>query len=718
MKMLLKQVVLLVVLGTCCIAQTLATYTGVIKDLAQNVVTSGQVTFTLTLPSTATIPGTGTFTPTTISCNINVDGTLSGFVGGVVNGPCMVTMNTALTPAGTAYRICIQPNFNAPGSCFYDYAIAATKDITTVVPTLSTGPLNYSGIPGPPLNFTGVWSATTSYATGVLVSFNNLVYISLVNSNLNNTPSSSPSSWSVVISPASLLALPTGTQHVAQPLGTTMGVNSLNGVLEATEMVGTGNHDIGDKINAAITQRAGTCGTITIAPGNYSFSTQIHKPRCVTIEGNNAVLTWTGTDALTPAIVAGSVVGVDDTTQGGIRHLKLVPNTAGTGSGIYLGNKVGSYNVPSNPNIQELLDTFLDVDVVGFVDNYVKGSNVFQDTWIAGSSQQATHAGWNDVGLFGSENMSFFGWEVLNGQGGMGFFSTDLRGSEYNFYNCSFDYNSGGQFNYVDGIVRISGGHIEEFSEMGPLFTSGSSSSAFTLILSGALSFVVGCDPLQGTCTTLSSLIVVGGTNSNVMIAPGLTLTLPNNMTNLTTHLVQWNALGGSNDLIVGEYTEPLAPNVTTIPTVLAGSNIQYQSTPIYGQFTPTDSFRSSATISFATLGATPSSGFVGAVNSRCASGTTDFPLNGNYLGWNCDGNGGADYYNPFVNNTAIPAFHFRTRLVTGTFADLAQIFRDGTINTMAGYRFNGTQGVTATKTAGACNLTIQGGIITSVTGC
>jgi hypothetical protein len=87
-------------------AQTTQTYTGVIKDLTQQVVTSGQVTFTLALPNTSTIPGTGTFVPTTTLCNINVDGTLSGYVGGVVSG-------------------------------------------SSVVPTLPTGPINYGGVPGP-----------------------------------------------------------------------------------------------------------------------------------------------------------------------------------------------------------------------------------------------------------------------------------------------------------------------------------------------------------------------------------------------------------------------------------------------------------------------------------------------------------------------------------------------------------------------------------------
>ncbi len=124
-------------------AQT-TTYTGTIKDLANNPVTAGQVTFTLTPSTDSSIIGIGRFTPTTITCGINANGTISASGGGA----CVVVSNTALTPTGTAYRICLQPNFITPGSCFYDYAVTTSKDISTVIPTLSTGLVNYQGPPG------------------------------------------------------------------------------------------------------------------------------------------------------------------------------------------------------------------------------------------------------------------------------------------------------------------------------------------------------------------------------------------------------------------------------------------------------------------------------------------------------------------------------------------------------------------------------------------
>ena len=130
----------LLMIATGLHAQT-TTYTGKIKDLALNPVTSGQVTFTLAPSTDSTLPGTGRFTPRTVTCIIRGDGTLASSSNGV--SACQVANNTSLSPSGTSYRICIQPGFATPGSCFFDYATGGSKDISTVAPTLQTGPLNY-----------------------------------------------------------------------------------------------------------------------------------------------------------------------------------------------------------------------------------------------------------------------------------------------------------------------------------------------------------------------------------------------------------------------------------------------------------------------------------------------------------------------------------------------------------------------------------------------
>jgi hypothetical protein len=176
---------------------------------------------------------------------------------------------------GMAYRICIQPYFNTPGSCFYDYALGGTKDISSIAPTLPTGPINYSGAQGPPIPFLGLWSSSTVYTLGQAVSFANAVYISLTNPNLNNNPSTSTANWSVVLQPASLLSLPGATQTVILPTGTTFAVNSLNGVLNASLFAGA---DIGAKVNAANIAAGATAADIWVTvTGTVSTVPTIHS---------------------------------------------------------------------------------------------------------------------------------------------------------------------------------------------------------------------------------------------------------------------------------------------------------------------------------------------------------------------------------------------------------------------------------------------------------
>ncbi|CAN5467055.1 hypothetical protein BH10ACI4_BH10ACI4_25060 [soil metagenome] len=122
-------------------------YTGTIKDLKGATVTSGRITFTLTPSTDITVSGTARFTPSTVSCLINATGNPVATNG---SSACGIIPNLSISPSGTSYRVCIQPYNTTPGSCFYDYALGGTKDISTIAPTLSTGPVNYSGIPGPP----------------------------------------------------------------------------------------------------------------------------------------------------------------------------------------------------------------------------------------------------------------------------------------------------------------------------------------------------------------------------------------------------------------------------------------------------------------------------------------------------------------------------------------------------------------------------------------
>lgn len=398
---------------------------------------------------------------------------------------------------------------------------------------------------------------------------------------------------------------------------------------------GFAGKDVGAQVNAAIAARAGACGTISIAPGAYTFATQIVKPRCITLEGNNAVLTWKGAQN-TPAITSGSVAGADY-TFGGIRDLKLVGD--GTGAGIYLGRATAGYH--AQPGVDDYLELFQNVTVTGFADNWVKGPNTYQITVIGGASTSGRHSNWLDLG-FGSESMNFFGWQNLNGNG-YGFFAADLQGAQYNFVDCSFDYNAAGAFVYINGTVRMTGGHIEQ-GNSAYFFDSPASPSAFSLQLSGGVQFVT-------ASPALPAFIRVRGTNSFVFIGMGLNLSHPGGPVG---KVVDWQSAGHSNQLNIEPYADPLATNSRTTPAVNPGANVQWFHLPTYNQYVPTGSAVSSQTIGTGTVNAGPASpeGVVGSrVNMNGAFPVPDaFPYNGNFLLWNTEPGapGEGDLFNPF----------------------------------------------------------------------
>lgn len=132
-----KMLLLAFLLAAPLYAQT-TTYTGTVRDLTGSVVTSGRITWTLNAPGGVSIPGTGSFVATTVSCLINASGSPVASSDGV--SPCVITNNSAMTPTGTSYTMCRQPYFVTPGSCFVTYANGGTVDVSTIVPTAATQP--------------------------------------------------------------------------------------------------------------------------------------------------------------------------------------------------------------------------------------------------------------------------------------------------------------------------------------------------------------------------------------------------------------------------------------------------------------------------------------------------------------------------------------------------------------------------------------------------
>jgi len=141
---------------TCSINQATAGASAAVR-LTNSVTISGLTGHTFVANDVITVAGmtdssfNGTFTigsvgastityPQTAGNATTGSGTISALRSSPGPGSCTITMNSALTPSGTSYRICIQANFVTPGSCFNDYAILSTKDLTTVVPTPTTSP--------------------------------------------------------------------------------------------------------------------------------------------------------------------------------------------------------------------------------------------------------------------------------------------------------------------------------------------------------------------------------------------------------------------------------------------------------------------------------------------------------------------------------------------------------------------------------------------------
>jgi hypothetical protein len=486
-----------------------------------------------------------------------------------------------------------------------------------------------------------------------------------------------------------------------------------SGPNSGVNVLGFPGADVGMQLNNAIDSVRSNCGSVMLPSGSYRLRTQVLKPRCVWIEGNNAQITSEITDKNTPAIVTGSLdADSHPYATGGIRNLRLVgPGIDSGTAGIYLGGPIGSIVAPKGT--EDYLDNFENVAVSGFGSGYEKGTDVYQDVWFGGSST-ANRYGFNDAGLSGSENMSFYGWEALNNDV-YGFYSLDTASSEYHFIGCSFDYNgritggasTGGAFYYANGTVRIVSGHLEQY---GGRFFDGPSTATlgfnWDLHIRNGTQFVVGS-------TGTDVLVNVVGFNGGVYIDPGVQIV---NVGPIKS-FVNWAAVGVNGVLVIGPYWNPTARSGVPFPafTQSAGA-IPYVDIPHYSQYAPDYQLRKHEVIQSLSAGTATDTGFVGSTgNSNGLQPSTSgvLPSYGNFLGWNADGTGGADFYNPFASTTG-NAFHWRA-FNGKRWDNPMSLSRSGdlTVNSV-----KPSNGFTGKKIAGSCVFTIESGIITGVTGC
>ena len=95
--------------------------------------------------------------------------------------------NATVYYMGSSYISLIGVNIgNAPATSPSQWGLLTLQGIGPA------GPVGPAGPAGPGV---GVWSSVTSYSINAVVSYMGFLYVSLVNSNLNNIPASSPSQW-------------------------------------------------------------------------------------------------------------------------------------------------------------------------------------------------------------------------------------------------------------------------------------------------------------------------------------------------------------------------------------------------------------------------------------------------------------------------------------------------------------------------------------------
>ncbi len=229
--------------------------------------------------------------------------------------------------------------------------------------------------------------------------------------------------------------------------------------------------DMGAWINAAITQLPSeligftttNCGTLSIPVGQWTFSTTINKPLCVTIEGHGSGtrLIYGGT---TTAISIGTaLVPGTPPLNGGLSSFSITtPDYGGitlptSGAiGIYLGG------VPPDETAYGQYQDINNVEVGGFNYGVVMGNNAFYETFtnvqIEGNNIGVTEPGTYDAG----EQIRFYSGLMANL--GPAFqdanFENKLFGVAIDFNN--FDYSTGiGSTEIINAAITCYGCHFE-----------------------------------------------------------------------------------------------------------------------------------------------------------------------------------------------------------------------------------------------------------------
>jgi len=179
--------------------------------------------------------------------------------------------------------------------------------------------------------------------------------------------------------------------------------------------------DLGAWINAAVahlpgngTTRSG-CGVIQLpSQSSLTFKTTIVKPRCTVIDLNQSTILWTGSSA--QAVIVADIDTAAPPNLGGIKSGRIFGGTGitiSTATGIFLGGDPTGIIFPYAGGANN--QSFYDLDVQNFADDYAVGNNAYQNTWVGGTIALSGRAGIHFVakGYNEGENFSFHGTTFL-----------------------------------------------------------------------------------------------------------------------------------------------------------------------------------------------------------------------------------------------------------------------------------------------------------------
>jgi hypothetical protein len=632
-------------------------------------------------------------------------------------------------------------------------------------------PLSLTSPQGSPILLLGAWGSSTSYVLGQAIRYNNAIYTSLVNSNLNDIPSSNPSQWALAASAGSITTAPSLTQNIVQPMNTNLNIitsgsgsfyaSNTNGIIN-TAVCGLSSiptwcsgTDIGAWVNAAIAQLPGHTGQVLLPRnGSYNQSTTIVKPRGVIIDCQNSKITYTGS---TIAMVIGDTDTVNDNTLGGVQNCWFSNLTSGANIGFWHGGGDPSGLLPSTAEAAQ--QYFINVRLMSFNRGLAIGTNAYLSSWLN------SYIVANNYGVSGTPGETYtFVASQINGNMVCGI--QENSGGLLRFFGGGIDYNGpnggGPAVCGTDVWHESHGTHYEQFT--GPIINASAGSFHNILLDGGELQYTVGRQSVLSVAVASNIATVVlddsggyfagnsytFGTLTNATFLSGQTVTLTTVVGNtLTFPLIHVNYASASDSgNIVPSATEASFITIagtggvrTKISNVNAISGhpvvfyIFNRSLTGNNNFVAVDSpkwkFDSCGTVTGPGTCSEPA-GMTQEFNGDqihspvdifssiniTGSTTRDTTISAGTrrsltLGSNGSQNlvqldGANNLFRPFSSSSSMALGNRFFPWASGTF---------GFVNSTTGYRFNETRGVTITVHAGTCTLGIQGGIITSTSG-